>query len=270
MSIRLKMYTALLSSAVLVYSPVTFSQAPIVDASDNANTGGAGLVNSASAPNENTSAAVKQSGNVQGELFYQLQLLQQEVMQLRGTVEEQAYLLKQVKEKNRERYIELDRRFGQLSTTAKPSSVASVKQVNTNRPQVPVAKIPTEKDAYDDAYALVANRRFELGLEAFKQFLLDYPDGRYAPNSYYWIGELYQVITPQNLELSRQAFTQLLDQYPDNPKAPDAMYKLGKVYFLKGNKAKSRELLEQTIAQYSKGSSSSAADKSRQFIKANF
>ena len=84
------------------------------------------------------------------------------------------------------------------------------------------------------------------------------------------MGELYQVITPQDLESARQVFTQLIDQYPGHAKIPDAMYKLGKVYFLKGNRSKSQDLLDQVIADYSTGSNSSAANKARQFINANF
>jgi tol-pal system protein YbgF len=127
-----------------------------------------------------------------------------------------------------------------------------------------------EQEAYDKAYSLVRNRRFDDALDAFKQLLVDFPDSKYTPNSYYWVGELYQVITPQDLEAARQAFTQLLERYPDHAKVPDAMYKLGKVHFLKGNRDKSRDYLEQVIAKYSSGSNSSTADKARQFLNTNF
>jgi TolA-binding protein len=47
------------------------------------------------------------------------------------------------------------------------------------------------------------------------------------------------------------------------------MYKLGKVYFQKGNQAKARQWLEKVIAEHGAGPNSSAADKARQFLKAN-
>lgn len=264
---RLNSWAALVVSAAFVYSSSLIAQVPVVEASaDSAN-----AVNPSATATAETSANSADTGGVaQGEMFYQLQLLQQEVMQLRGIVEEQAYALKQVKEQNMERYIDLDRRLGEvLSNPAASAAGGATRAAPVNRQAVAVVALSGEKEAYDEAYGLVVNKRFDDALEAFKQFLMDFPGGRYAPNSYYWMGELYQVVKPQNLEASRQAFTQLLDQYPDHTKAADAMYKLGKVYFLKGNKEKSREWLDKVIARYSRGVNASA-DKARQFIKENF
>ncbi|MGK0500747.1 MAG: tol-pal system protein YbgF [Oceanicoccus sp.] len=266
MSIRLSIPAALLSTAAFVFSVTAIAQAPIIDAS--VNTGSGEPAQQAEEP-----AALAQNSSPQGEMFYQLQLLQQEVMQLRGIVEEQSYELKQMKEQNKERYIDLDRRVGAMTSSgpAQPNvrptgSNNAVKQ----QAMVRVAPITGEKEAYDSAYSLVTNRRFDDGLEAFKQFLMDYPDGRYAPNSYYWMGELYQVTTPADLESARQSFTQLIDLYPAHPKVPDAMYKLGRVYFQKGDQQQSRDLLDKVVSNFSKGPNASTADKARQFIDDNF
>jgi len=267
MSIRLKTNAALVISAAFVYSTTSFAQAPIIDASVEKQQAVAAAPAIAAQP-------ASGQGQAQGELFYQLQLLQQEIMQLRGTVEEQAYQLKQLKDQSMERYIDLDRRLGQLAT-AEPTTAGTEKEGGQN-PATNVAvgpvvnALPNEKEAYDKAYALVTSRRFDDALDAFQQFVIDFPDGKYTPNSYYWMGELYQVITPQDLELARQVFTQLIERYPDHAKIPDAMYKLGKVYFLKGDCSQSRDFLNQVIANYSTGSNSSAANKARQFINANF
>ncbi len=96
-------------------------------------------------------------------------------------------------------------------------------------------------------------------MTAFQQFQRNYPAGMYAPNAYYWLGELYLVVQPPDLESSRQAFTMLLSQYPDNSKAPDALYKLGKVQCMKGNREKAKEYLDQVISRY--GSTNSSAVK---------
>lgn len=261
MSMSLKSYVALLVSAAFVYSTFTFAQPPIIDASSG-NATDSQAVNTSAAP-----ASVETSG--QGELFYQLQLLQQEVMQLRGVIEQQAYLLKQVKEQNMKRYIDMDRRLGEMATAPAPAATAE-NVTNLAGAALTVVAAAGERETYDAAYLLVKERRFDEALEAFRQFLVDFPQGKYSPNSYYWMGELYQVITPQDLEAARQSFIQLLDQYPTHFKVPDAMYKLGKVYFLKGDKNKARSLLEEVISKYSKGTNSSAADKARQFINANY
>ena len=69
---------------------------------------------------------------------------------------------------------------------------------------------PGEGEAYRAAYALVRGQQFDQAVQAFNQFLQNYPDGRYAPNAHYWLGELYLVVQPQQLESSRQAFMLLV------------------------------------------------------------
>jgi tol-pal system protein YbgF len=201
----------------------------------------------------------------QGELFYQLQLLQEEVRMLRGLVEEQGHQLGRLQQQSRERYIDLDRRIAAASAgavTAQPESSGIEQSAEAN-----TANDSAAKNAYEAAYRLVPAKQFEQALAAFEAFLQQYPQSAYAANSYYWIGELYQVVAPVDLEASRQAFTQLLSQYPEHSKAADAMYKLGKVYFQKGNAEQSRQWLDRVIAEHR---NSGAAGKAKQFLKDNF
>ena len=44
------------------------------------------------------------------ELFYRIQVLQQELKELRGTIEEQSYLIKRLERSQKEQYIDLDGR----------------------------------------------------------------------------------------------------------------------------------------------------------------
>ncbi|RLA44486.1 MAG: tol-pal system protein YbgF [Gammaproteobacteria bacterium] len=207
-------------------------------------------------------------------LFYQLQQLQQEVMMLNGKVEEQAHELRSLKEQSLERYVDLDRRIaGGAATVPASNSGGSASTspavVTPISGSSAVAEQAGEGEAYRSAYALVRSQKFNDATGAFKQFLQDYPAGKYAPNAHYWLGELYLVMQPADLESSRQAFMLLLSQYPDNSKAPDAMYKLGKVYFQKGNREKAREYLDRVISQYGT-TNSSAVKLSRDFIAQNY
>lgn len=219
------------------------------------------------------------TGQNLGNLFYQIQLLRQEVMQLNGKVEEQAHELRKLKEQSLERYVDLDRRLsgaagGASSTSANTGSAGGSSSTVVTAPvaaggQSRTAEQPGEGDAYRAAYALVRGQKFDQAVQGFEQFLQDYPGGKYAPNAHYWLGELYLVIEPPNLESSRQSFTLLLSQYPNNNKAPDALYKLGKVQFMKGNREKAREYLDRVISEY--GSTNSSAVKlARDFIAENY
>jgi tol-pal system protein YbgF len=209
-----------------------------------------------------------------GNLVLQIQQLQQDVMRLNGIVEEQAHELRKLKEQSLERYVDLDKRLG--AATAGGAVIAgnqSSSGGSANPAPTPVGQAgqaqeqPGEGEAYRAAYALVRGQQFDQAVPAFNQFLQNYPDGRYAPNAHYWLGELYLVVQPQQLESSRQAFMLLVTQYPDHPKVPDALYKLGKVHFMKGNREKAKEYLEGVVKGYP---DSSAAKLSRDFIAENY
>ena len=213
-------------------------------------------------------------GSNLGALFYQLQQLQQEVMQLNGKVEEQANEIRLLKEQSLERYMDLDRRLAEGGVPATGSAPAAesgsvvaapVVAADSNKGQ----EQPGEAASYRAAYALVQGRDFNGAVKAFNQFLGEYPSGKYAANAHYWLGELYLVVEPRDLEASRQAFALLLSEYPDNPKAPDALYKLGKVQFEKGNREKAREYLDLVVSQYS-GANPDVARLAREFIAENY
>jgi FKBP-type peptidyl-prolyl cis-trans isomerase len=58
---------------------------------------------------------------------------------------------------------------------------------------------PGEAIAYDAAYALVQERQFDKAIPAFQQFLQRFPDGLYAANAHYWLGEMYSWEEPPDL-----------------------------------------------------------------------
>jgi tol-pal system protein YbgF len=221
------------------------------------------------------SAPAAVGGQNVGNLFLQLQQLQQEVMRLNGLVEEQANELRKLKDQSLERYVDLDKRLSAM-TAGGAAATAAVAGSATSTPPPAAgislgggAEIPGEAEAYQAAYGLVRSQQFDAAVDAFRQFLRNYPDGKYAANAHYWLGELYLVVQPRDLEASRQAFSLLLSQYPDNAKAPDAMYKLGKVHFEKGNRDKAREYMDRVVTDYG-NTSSSAVKLARDFLAENY
>ncbi|MAT94824.1 MAG: tol-pal system protein YbgF [Halioglobus sp.] len=219
-------------------------------------------------------AAAGSGGSGLGNLFLQVQQLQQEVMRLNGKVEEQAHELRQLKEQSLQRYMDLDKRLSEGGASTAPGGAATAAPAPA--PAVPTADAagsggaeqPGEKAAYDAAYALVVGRQFDSAVQAFQQFLEDFPDGRYAPNAYYWLGELYLVVQPPALENARQAFALLVNQYPEHAKTADALYKLGKVQYMKGNREKARSYLDLVIQQYA-SSNPAVVKLARDFIADN-
>lgn len=265
---------AWVTSAALVIFGVcgasdTFAQAPIVDGTQSSSRGG-------SYPSSGGAASA------QAEMYRQLQALQEEVMQLRGIVEEQNHQIEALKQQSLERYMDIDRRLGGGAAAASgavqtpAAATGVVPAVDATAPVAAppaaggsgAAATPAEQEAYKQAYAKLKGQQYTAAIQGFNVFLKDYPSSELVPNAYYWLGELYLVESPQNLNAADQSFAKLLSDFPQHTKAPDALYKQGKVAFLKGDKAKSKKLMQRVIDEYG-ASGSTAPQLAKQFIDEN-
>lgn len=192
------------------------------------------------------------SSNPQSELFYQLQQLQQEVMDLRGQVEEQAYQIRKLTKQRKDDYVNLDERINALSKRKADarSRTAQLTAEPADKSNLPTGDPAAEPKVYKAAYALVKNQKFDEALSAFDDFILLYPDGEYAPNAHYWLGELY--LYKSDLAKAIKAFSVIIDDYPKHRKAPDAMFKLAKAHHVKGDIETARTMLNRVISDYQK------------------
>jgi len=202
------------------------------------------------------------------EMLYQQQLLQQEVQDLRGMVEQQAYQIKQMREEQRDRYLDLDRRITLLNQApakrtsaniaAEPAPVVAIEKLKapaTDAVKEPVAATldaapvqdnkVSEKEAYQTAFSLVRNKQYAKASIAFEQLIKDYPDGNYTGNAYYWLGEV--LLVESKREQALKAFETLLEKYPAHRKAADAKFKQGKIYLQMGDKVQAKVLLQDVI-----------------------
>lgn len=250
---------------------------------------GSSLFVLAQAPVIDVSAAVNstqddQQNNIESELYQQIQELRQEMMSLRGTVEEQGHQLRQVKQQSLERYIDLDRRVAGTSAGSAVTVVpaepvvpnvsvgAAVGRVASPAPvavTTPAAVASNASSDYAKAYSLVKARDFPAAITEFSAYVERYPEGRYTPNAWYWLGELYLAAKPQNTEAATAAFQRLLTDHPNHSKVPAAMYKLGTVYFLAGEKERAQQMLTHVIDRYS-NTGNSAVNKAREFLRDNY
>ena len=66
-----------------------------------------------------------------------------------------------------------------------------------------------------------------MALSGFNDFLKYFGNTDLAPNSQYYVGELYY--GKGDMDAALRAFDVVLEKYPDNNKTPDALYMKGKV-----------------------------------------
>jgi len=191
------------------------------------------------------------------DLLYQLETLQQEVQQLRGIVEQQAHDLQRMREEQRDRYLDLDRRVSQLGKQGASNGGQAADQPGT-APAIGTAPSSVEKVTYQKALDLVRSKQYEQGIEAFNQYLSQFPQGDYVGNSFYFLGEVQ--LLKGNKEEALKAFGALLNRDPTHRKAPEAKLKLGKIYAALGDKAKARAMWQEVIRDYPKSSQARLAD----------
>jgi len=181
---------------------------------------------------------------------YQLQLLQQEVMELRGLVEQLQHELSRLKSIQDDRYLELDARLQQLLKAnvqapqlvpEDPEEEAAVAVVDENF---------NEKDLYQTTQILIRNRQYEMAITQLEALIARFPDGEYTANAYYWLGQVQAAKTNPDFEKARLALAQVITYFPEHRKVPDAAYALGKVYYTLGDCERAIDLLEQVIDQY--------------------
>ena len=214
---------------------------------------------------------VARQPNQTAEMFYQLQTLQQEIMELRGLVEEHEQSIRQLKQQRLDDYKSLDRRIADMSQNGVPGNTVGSEARNPGNVarsgQTAVNTLPQvgEEEAYRTAYGLVRDRQFDQAMVSFEEFVTQFPDGSYAPNGYYWLGELY-LLKGMNAK-ARQSFETLLSRFSDNRKVPDAMFKLAKVHHLEGRNQQAKQLLDQVISDYA---NSAAARLASGYLQQNF
>jgi len=184
------------------------------------------------------------------DLLQRVDELADEISLLRGDLEVQASELESIKTRQRELYLDTDRRMreledrsiGQASTIAPvPVPATGSGTATSSTPATTVAPASTvpapvssetvaeEKVAYQLAFDSLKEGRYKKAKQQFNQFLKDYPNSIYAGNAQYWLGEANYVT--RNFTQAVTEFNQVIKLYPTSAKIPDAMLKLGYTHY---------------------------------------
>ena len=221
--------------------------------------------------------AATSAPSAQGELFNQLQRMQDQLAQQQGAIEVLQNQVNQLKQEGLERYQDLDRRIGAGVTPAAtpdnssaggaPSAAAGGAAAGAAASQAPAASSEPgdpakEKLYYDAAFDLIKAKDFDKASQAFTAFLRKYPNSQYAGNAQYWLGEVN--LAKGDLQGAGQAFAKVSQMYPKHAKVPDSLYKLADVERRLGHTDKVKGILQQVVAQYPGTSAAQLAQRDLQ------
>jgi tol-pal system protein YbgF len=215
---------------------------------------------------------INQSNQQRLAVQQQLDTLIEEVNLLRGDTEVHSHKLEQLVERQRELYQELEDRFSRFSANKQqpnqPTAVtASTAPVEAEKePEIVYSDDIGENEAYDKAMNLVLKeRRYDKAIPEFRAFIKAFPDSDYAPNAYYWLGQL--LFNKGNYREAKVQFEQVDNFYPDSNKRSDAILKLGSIALKNNNVSEAKRNFEKVIAEYPGSTSAKLATSRLQSLK---
>ena len=214
------------------------------------------------------------------EMLNRLNSMEAELAKLRNTVEIQENELSRLRERQSEIYDNVDRRLRSIESGGTagygaggytPSSAPTALDIPA-APIAPagadaaeagtVAAVATteavvqntqaasseEQQAYDDAFNLLKQSRYEEAVAAFKEFLNRYPRSVLADSAQYWIAEARYV--NQAYDAALHEYNTLIQRYPSSRKLPDAMLKVGYIHYDNQQWKAARRALNAVVVRY--------------------
>lgn len=174
--------------------------------------------------------SVRREEGIQAQYFERIEQLIQEVSQLRGVLEVQEHRIGQLEQQLKQQYSDLDQRLGngapqtpvQSATISQPVAPVAVSHKVTGEQLVDQHRL------YSTAYSLLKEKKFSEAKPLLAEYVRRYPDGQYAVNAHYWLGEL--LLVSGETQQAKIEFNTVISDYADSSKRADAMLKLGFIY----------------------------------------
>jgi len=205
-------------------------------------------------------------------MYKRLEQLQNDVRQMRGQLEEQAYLINNLKKRQRDLYLDTDGRLQQLEASAIKQPLPLVKPSNSTTSTAPASSIPTkpqsldsDKAVYDKAFSGIRAGHYQQAIDDFSAFVSSYPTSIYLANAYYWLAEASYV----NRDFTRalDEFNKVLTQFPQHAKAKGALLKIGFIQYENKQWQQARKSLQQVTVNYPGTTVASLATKRLERMK---
>ena len=183
---------------------------------------------------------------LQSDMSIQLIELQKEVRELRGIIEEHDYKLKQIQDRQRDLYRDIENRLSSLPANSGNSAPATTNRTPATTNRTPATMTPSssvvspnvaskvreavsgnERAEFETAFKHVRNREYTKAIGGFQSFLTKYPSGAYSDNARYWIGQVY--FAQSKFDEAEQQFNLMRTEFPNSTKMPSALLKLAEI-----------------------------------------
>jgi tol-pal system protein YbgF len=190
------------------------------------------------------------------QLATELDRLRSETAALRGQLETLRFETENSDSRQRELYVDVDRRLQQLETAprafeappSQPLQQPSFGAPSEPPPAVAARPVGSDQQNYDAAFALLQGRNYDQAAAAFEQFLAQFPTSPRADNAVYWLAETHYVRGQYRDALP--VFRRVIEQHPQSDKVPDALLKVGYCQDELGDDSAARTSLQEVMRQF--------------------
>jgi len=185
------------------------------------------------------------------DILTRLDQIQAEVQALRSDVEQLQFEAEQSGNRQRELYLDVDRRLQAVESSA-AATESAVQSAVVGGAALAAGQLPvpggTPEENYQATFELLKQSRYEEAILGFQQFLTAYPDSELGGNARYWQGEAYLIT--KKYDEAEGAFQAVINDYPNSRKVPDSLLKLGFTYYEIENWSQARKALNAVLNRY--------------------
>lgn len=180
--------------------------------------------------------------------------LQRDAQQLRGEIESLQFEFEQAQARQRQQYVDLDDRVQQMETRSGQLGLPSPIGDSTGGDAGSLApgQLPMpgadDRTNYQAAFELLKEGRYDESGNAFRQFLVSFPDSPLADNAQYWLAETHYV--NRRFREALPQFQRVLDDFPNSRKYPDALLKIGYTNYELQNWGAARQSLQRVVEEF--------------------
>ena len=190
-----------------------------------------------------------------------LMQVREDLRVLRGDIDELRHRIDTRENSSKELMLSFDRRLQQLEqgmaggaaagaglppgstvATTTPGTIAPA-----NTPKATVAT-PEEERAYLGTFDLLKNGKYDEAIKGFSDMLQQWPQGRYADNGWYWMGEAQLV--KRDYSGAATSFRSLVNNFSSSPKVADGLYKLGLAQLELKQNTEARNSLRRVVQEF--------------------